>query len=390
MEHTILVSGGTSDGMEDTYLTNIVSIRDKSHTTCIKWESLEIKKIITKYSNTNTPIYKLVIDGKPISRNNSLLVKYKCFTCSVEQEITLNLYTRKINNGGKNCISCVNKMPEKAGAQSNFMKNNSSKIIKGEYLKIDKVKPKAVPLIDHLNISREHWNDEDDDFKMNYFMKHLTVDDFERIKHLIQDINNSKIIDLTNWQYEPTYRIWNQTRYTPMLVNKAENVVEKPYYIKFVCENCGEHFTHRDLEIVKNKIKIFCKDCSFTNKTFKLRSMTLKDGTNILWQSLQERRFIEWCESNKIAIKNGPHLPYIFNGVQRTYRVDFELPVLKELVEIKDNHCWYKEQVQSGKQSMKEASANKWCIDNNYKYNILFPKNIQEFKNRIHDISCKI
>jgi hypothetical protein len=382
--------GGTSDEMTDDYVSRIISIRDKSLNSYIKWETLQIEKITSKYSNTNKPIYKLIINGKAISRNNTLVVKYKCSTCDVHQEITLNLYMRKVNNNGRNCTACVNKNSEKSGAQSMFMKENAKKIIIGEYSKIEKVKLKQQSLSDHLELSKQEWGKEDDEFKEFYFTKHLTVEDFDRIKNKIKDVNHEKITDLTNWRYEPVYRIWNQTRYTPMLVNDAMNVVEKPYYITFACENCGEHFCHRDLEIVKNKIKIFCMDCSFTNKTFRIRSHTLKNGTSILWQSQQERKFIDWCEDNNIVVKNGPKLPYVFSGIEREYRIDFELPNIKMLVEIKDNHCWFKQQVESGKQHAKEEAAKKWCIENSYNYNIVFPKTLQEFKNKVIGISCKI
>ncbi len=372
----------------DDYTNSILSIRDKSSNSEIKYESLGIEELCTKYSNTKKAIYKLIIDGKAISRNNTFLVRYACTTCNMQQEITLNLFMRKVNKQGKNCVSCVNKDKDKTTTHSLFMKENSTKIIKNEYKKeVNNVK--SLPLKDYLELSNKDWSDESDEFRNNYFLCHLTIDEFDRIKHLIRNINKDKILDLTDWRYEPIYRIWNQTRYTPMLINTKTNIVEKPYYISFECENCGEHFCHRDLEVVKNKIKIYCQTCSFTNKIFRIRTLSLKDGTKIKWQSIQERRFIEWCNDNNISIKNGPSISYIFNDKPHEYRVDFELPELKYLIELKDNHCWYKQQVESGKQNKKEIAAKEWCSKNGYSYEILFPKNIQAFKNKIAE-SCKI
>ncbi len=374
--------------MATNYLKSIISVRDKNNTSDISLEILDIKHIAAKYSNTKNPIYKLVINGKEISRNNSYLVKYSCLTCGISQEITLNLFMRKVNTNGTHCISCVNKDKNKSELQSKFMTENAKNIINGLYEKKEPSKLKQLSLPDYLEKSNSDWNMEDDEFMDLYFRIHLTVDEFERIRHLIKGVNNNKLTDLSDWEYYPFYRIYNQTRYTPMLVNRLTNTIEKPYYVSFECECCGELHTHRDIEVIKNKIKIYCKDCSFTNTTFRIRNVTLKDGTKIRWQSIQEKRFIEWCNEHSIKIVNGPKIPYKFMDKDREYRVDFELPDHKLLVEIKDNHCWYKEQVTSGKQNLKEIAAKKWCQENQYTYNLVFPKNIQELKDRL--LSCKI
>jgi len=366
--------------MEGKYIQSIVSIRDKKLEKNISWTNLQVEKIVAKYSNTKDPIYKLLIDDKAISRNNTLLVKYKCLTCEVLQEITLNLFMRKVNNDGVCCVACRNKDETKRTKQSQFMKDNSSSICAGEYEKHVIVKVKERTIESHLQISHSEWENEDDDFKDNYFMSHLTIDEFERIRSSIKDIGNSKITDLSGWAYEPCYKINNQTRYVPMLINKSSSQIERPVYISFICENCECKFTHRDLEIIKNKLKLFCKECSFTNKTFRIRQLKLKSGEIILWQSIYERRFIEWCEHNNITIQNGPKIPYLFQEKQRTYRVDFLLPLQKVILEMKDTHCWHIEQEKSGKFLAKENSAKEWAQKNGYTYQIVFPKGLSDFK----------
>ncbi len=369
------------------YLKSIVSVREK-HAEKSFDGKIDIQLIAAKYSNTKKPIYKIMLDNKPISRNNSYLVKYACLTCNTIQEITLNLFVRKISQEGKCCVVCRNQDEEKSKTHSEFMKLNAKSVINGTYEKPEKELNKSLTLLEHLAKSETDWNMEDDDFKSRYELQHLTVSEFERIRNIIKGVNNEKIKDLSGWDYIPNYRVWNQTRYTPMLVNKTLNLVEKPYYVTFDCENCESRFCHRDIEIVKNKLKIYCKDCSFTNRTFRIRTLTMKNGEKIKWQSIPERRFIEWCEENSISIKNGPNIEYEFDGSKKTYKVDFELPSYKYLVELKDNHCWYKQQVLSGKQPAKEIAAKKWCESNKYKYHMLFPKTIQEFKTKLK--SCKI
>ena len=367
--------------METQYIQSIKSIRDKKTNKEIIWDNISIQKIITKYSNTNIPIFKLIIDDKIISRNNSYLIKYKCLTCSIYQEITLNLFMKKVNKNTNRCHACVNKEDNKREQQSQFMKDNASNIILGEYEKKEIVKVKSNSLEKHLIDSHSEWEKEDDDFKDNYFHIHLTINDFERIESRIIDVNNGKIKDLSKWKYEPNYRVYNQTKYTPMLVNMKDNQVEKPLYISFLCENCDITFIHRDLEVVKNKIKLFCKKCSFTNKTFRIRKLKLANGDNILWQSIFEKRFIEWCEQQNISIKNGPKIPYLFEDKQRMYHIDFELPIAKRFVELKDDHCWHKQQIESGKFAKKEESANEYAKIKGYKYDVVFPRNIAEYKN---------
>jgi len=364
--------------MQD-YLNSIISIREKDDINCIKFNKLSIESIIAKYSNTKQPINKLVMDDKPISRNNNLIVKYQCFTCKAIQEITLNLFVRKINTNGKNCHLCVNMDENKRQKHSEFMFKESKNIINGSYSNITTSKYPTI-LKDYLCLSDANWLEEDDTFKNEYFLKHLSIDEFNRIQKHIISIGNGKTTLSDNWSYYPYYRIYNQTRYIPVLVNIRDNMIDKLKYITFECENCNSHFINRDLEIQKNRFKILCQDCSFTNRTFQIKHYNLKSGDKILWQSVPERRFIEWCDENNIHIKNGPSIEYEFNNKLHKYKVDFELPNNKILLEIKDNHIWHKQQVESGKFDKKVECAKKWCQINNYRYVVAFPKTMSTLK----------
>lgn len=372
--------------MEDTesnYFSNIIYVRNKVNNDIVLKERCSIKKVTSMYSNTKEPIYKLIIDSVAISRNNTYTVKYRCQTCSTDQEITLNLYMRKVNRKITGCDACKNREANKCNNHREFMKQNGTNVLSGKYIKDEPVSVKKMPVDKHLEKSIADWNIEEDDFKDRYFLYHLTQDDFERIKSKIISINNDKFRDISEWNYFPTYRIYNQTRYTPMLINKTDNSVEKPLYLKFKCDNCDDLFIHRDMEVVKNQYKILCKNCSLTNKTFCLRKYKCKDGSTLMWQSIPERRFIEWCEDHNINIKNGPNIEYTFNNGTHIYRVDFELPQFNILIEMKDNHCWHKQQVESGKFGAKKSAAEEWCQKNNYTYHIIFPKTLQKMKDSI-------
>jgi hypothetical protein len=368
--------------MESEYYNNIVNIRNKESNEYVELDRCIIRKVSSMYSNTKEPIYKLVIDNVPISRNNTYTVKYKCYTCDIQQEITLNLFIRKVNKGIRRCEACRNKAEDKCKKQSVFMKHNASVIIAGDYIQ-SKERVKDKPLDVKLNISQSEWEKEEEKFKEQYFIRHLTTEDFERIRNKIISVNNDKLTDITNWEYFPIYRIYNQSRYVPILIDKDHTICEKPLYIKYNCENCDGIFKHRDLHVLKNHHKILCQTCSLTNKIFRIRKIQLKNGECVLWQSIPERRFIEWCEENNISIKNGPNLIYIFKDTHHTYRVDFELPEHNILVEIKDNHHWHHQQIISGKFKQKEDAALEWCTKNNYTYHLIFPKTLQRFKDSI-------
>lgn len=370
--------------MESNYFINMIHVRNKKDNSIVVKERCSIQKITSMYSNTKEPIYKLVIDNIPISRNNTYTVRYTCQTCSLLQEITLNLYMRKVNKNILRCDACKNKDETKCKNQSDFMKQHAIHVLGGTYTRTDsKVKVKSINLKMHLEKSLLDWEQEDDDFKEKYFLYHLTNDDFERFQSKMISINNDKFMNIADWNYFPNYRVYNQTRYTPMLIHKTDDCCEKPLYIKFKCDNCYDAFVHRNIEVIKNHHKLLCQDCSLTNKVFCLRKYMLKSDTAIMWQSVPERRFIEWCEENNITITNGPKIEYIFNDRTHIYRVDFELPQYNLLIEIKDNHCWHKQQVESGKFGAKESSAKEWCKIHNYTYNIVFPKTLQKMKDSI-------
>ena len=136
------------------------------------------------------------------------------------------------------------------------------------------------------------------------------------------------------------------------------------------CPFCGQVF--RISRGFKDRLKqrnFDCKECNFVNKSFSIK----KYSDTINYQSKKELEFIELCVSKNILLTNGDKIPYVFNGTVHMYRIDFKLPDLKLLIEIKDMHVWHKQQLKSGKWAAKEKVAIKYCEQNGYKYKILFP-----------------
>jgi hypothetical protein len=356
------------------YSSAIISLKDKHLGTDLTSKPRELLIMAHKYSSVKTPTARIKIDDKLITRNNAIVVDYKCLRCNVINTITLNLFIRKVNKHITGCDSCKNQDPDKRYAQSTFMK--------GERIVDHPVKWSELTLQERINKSLEEFELEDDEFKAQYFLRHLSSDEFDKVKEKIISIGNGKLSSLSGWEYISTFRVHNQMKYTPMLVNLEKNASEKPNYIKWSCECCSSQFVNRDIEVQKNRIKILCTECSFTNRTFKIRTMDTPWG-KIRYQGTLESRFIQWCVENNIKITNGPRIEYIWNSRPHKYRVDFNLPDKNMLVEMKDNHIWHKMQIENGKWGAKESTTYKWCEENSMEYAIIFPKTLASWKEKL-------
>ncbi len=321
------------------------------------------------------------------------MCEYKCINCNRHNIVTLNNISKKLNKGTVKCATCKEYDIDKREKQSDFMKQNALYVRNGETLtNKDLVNDiTKLSIVEKLNQDQNEFDNEDDDFKESYFRKHLTYSEFERIRNKIVSFQHEKFQNLDNFIYYPCVKIPNQTRYNPYLYDKNRDVLEKIIYIHFTCECCGEEFFNRDLYIQKNKHKILCSECNFTNNVFKIRTHINMNNEKILYQSKFEKKFIEFCNTNNILVKNGPTMQYNFNGL-RKYKVDFELPQLHILIECKDNHIWHKQNLKNGKWQAKEAAVKQF-IDNSSEYNefmMIFPKSFIENTNYILHMTNKI
>jgi len=326
-------------------------------------------------SNTKVAVVRFLLDRNVVARNNDLVVGYTCLHCGVRNDITLNLYIRKVSKNIRCCNACKNQDAQKRSEHSAYMLGERDPAPK-------ETQWKEKPLAQRVDESDQMFREEDSEFQTSYFLQHFTVDEFARVRGKLLSVGNGKLTDLSGWAYLPHYRVWNQTKFTPMLVHLESNRIEKPAYVQWRCEECDALFTNRDLEVQKNKYRILCLDCGFCNRTFKVRSMTTPFG-KLRYQSVQERRCIEWCVEKGIPIENGPKLSYTFDSRTHWYKVDFQLPSLRVLLELKDNHIWHNRQVQSGKWGNKEAAARGWAAAHGWTYDMVFPKTWSKWKEDI-------
>jgi len=323
---------------------------------------------VHKYSNTGVPIYRFFLHNIVITKNNHYMVKYKCIKCSAIHNVTLNNILRKINRNIGKCRICKELDTLKRDKHSDFMKNKTHN------------KPPDKPIItlkDKLALDELSFENYDDDFKDNYFRRHMTSDEFAYFRPKIISFQNKKFKMDSDFIYYPTVSISNQTRFNPYVYSEDRSCLEKLNYFELKCDKCGFIFISRDLQTHKNRIKIFCKECNFTNNIFKLRTYQNLSQESILYQSKFELKFIRFCNDHKIYIINGPKIEYSKSGKKHVYRVDFAIPKLKYLIEIKDNHIWHRNQVNNGKWNAKIIGVTEFITNNEFyqDFKVIFPKN---------------
>ena len=78
----------------------------------------------------------------------------------------------------------------------------------------------------------------------------------------------------------------------------------------------------------------------------------------------------------------------MWDNKPRIYVVDFYIPCLDMLIEIKDNHIWHKQQLQNGKWNAKIKSVENNIKNNKYKKFLLIHK--ENYMESICNITRKI
>jgi len=347
-------------------LNNIIEISNNNIPIEIKNIKLEFS--CNKYSAKKNSIYHIVLNEKNLSKKDPFNFKYKCVTCEGIHKVGTTQFLRKINKCSHRCNLCVNKEEGKRLEHSYYLlnKDNNKEIV-------SPVPSISYTLPELKEQSETLFNEYDDEFKNTYYMYHLSDDDYKRISKNIISLQNGKykIEDLDYWA---VFKTNNQMLFTSVFYDKTNNLIIKANQPILQCDNCEKNWRAKSLEKYKNCYKIMCNTCTFCNKTFKIR--TTKNSINdiVLYQSKLELKFINWCNNNAIVVKNGPVIPYIFKNKERKYRVDFMINDL--LIEIKDNHILYKNDIESGKNGAKIEAVQKYIKDGteNYKeYYLITP-----------------
>lgn len=375
------------------FMKHIKCIYDKNTLAQIDVGSVSLAKTVSPFSNTKIPVYRFYLQGQLIKKHNNLMVSYECMTCKRENLVCLNNITRKLNKENiSSCNTCKNQTVTKVQQQADFMKLHASKIRNGESL-VKNVQSQVQKLISKLEEDSNLFMSMDDEFKEQYFRRHMDSEEFQRICQKIISFQNDKFKWSDNFEYFPSVSVPNQSKFCPYFYDKERDVLEKPIYIKYRCDGCSSCFVNKELHIQKNKYKIYCQDCGFCNNTFKIRHIKNAQANMVCYQSKYELKFIQFCNNHGIIIDNGPRIQYCLNGKTLIYKVDFYIDSLKLLVELKDNHHWHKKQKESGKWQAKEDAANQYALNKKLEYYIVFPYNYVKFCKDVlqkHSLSNKI
>ena len=362
--------------------SKLANIYDKKKDVSVDVSKISIKSISHTYSNTHVPIYRFHIADEVITKNNDFVIDYVCLHCDRTITCALNNITRKINKGITKCRTCKELDEHKRQSHSEYMKCSGRK---------PKIQPAKVSIFDKIQSDAIAFEEMDDDWKDTYFRRHMNREEFDYIKPKIKSIQKGKISSLNDLQYYPVVSISNQSRFCPYLYDAKNDCIEKIKDIEFVCDSCNDTFPSTDLICHKNRIKCLCRDCNLTNNIFKIRKYRNSSDESILYQSKFELKFIRFCNENKIRLVNGPKIPYDWDGKQRTYRVDFYIPTLNTLIEIKDNHVWHKEQVQNGKWQAKLDGVSKYSsINDSSSFIVIFPKNYVKLTKQLSENYWKL
>jgi hypothetical protein len=329
----------------------------------IKNDSLSLKEYKNKYSNLPTPSLTLFSGDIPL--NSKLFkVKYECL-CGNINDIHLKKFLSKDT---LICPKC-RETDEKRKRHSDLLKNPNFK---------KKIKPiKNNDLNYFIDKSINDFKLETPEFIKNYYEKNISELEFNQLKPKITKINGVDVLGV-DYQFLPTLKVNNQSKYSQYITIGGEKVLF--CNIQYNCDNCNKNFntTRKPKEKVKNH-KLLCPTCSFCNKTFKVRKYETKFGDIITYQSKFEKEFIKNCEELNIKILDGINVDYELKGKKHKYRIDFLLPDHNLLIELKGNHIWHRNQLQSGVWKVKQTEAEKYSLKNNLIYKLLFQENIKDF-----------
>lgn len=301
------------------------------------------------------------------------IVEYICPNCKKLNTILLKKFLYKSTILCKKC----RESGEKREKQSKYAKNSFlsfGKMVSKERENI--LSFKDLSNEDKIKKSIYLFNNESDSFKENYFKLNLTQDEFEKIRNKIeiQGINISTSI------YYPFIKNNSSSKYSMKLLD-SKGHFHSISSIIYKCDECDKKFNGRYLKERSSQHKILCRECLLCNKSFKIRYTKNIKNDKIRYQSKPELDLIEYCNNKNILIENGPYMPYIFNGKNLIYRVDFK--VKNFIIEIKDEHIWHKNEVESGKWNCKEKSAINYCKINNLVYKLIFKNDISLIKTLI-------
>lgn len=326
----------------------------------IKFSKLEVNEEKRKYSSSVTRI--LYVDGIPLTGKQLKYCKvdWSC-RCGRINTMLLVKYLNKTNYWCQHC----NQDPS---YEKRLHANKKGR------------KRKAIQLSTNLRIA---FNDMPNDFKEKYYNKHISNEILYKYLPYIYSLNDVLITaDTINMlKYEFISPTNNQMKFCPKISFDNGNTWKSIHKIELKCPICGKIFNiHKENLCNQDINNIKCRSCKLSNYTYPI---LLYKNTSLTYQSNLELQFIEFCLDNAIKIENGFEIQYLFNNKYHIYVVDFVLPDLRILIELKGSNHFYKNDLKSGKIEAKNNAAQIFCEQNNYIFQFVLDKNIDNLYNFI-------
>jgi hypothetical protein len=269
---------------------------------------IELTKIVS--NGSNSPIWRLSCNKRIFTKCSKVNIGYRCQTCNRENYVSILSFYRRANRKRIHCPSCVSEDKDIIQKQLQTRQETSKPNNKEQ-------PPKT--LLEKIKEYEHHFAMEDDDFKNAYFRKHLTSEEFEHHRRSIFSFQHKRFTNIDDFIYIATYKVSNQFRYAPYVYDTRRDCIEKLQYVNFQCSNCSSVYECKEICNMKNRYKPLCPDCSFSNKTFKIKCMKNMNGISIKYQSQYEKRFIEFCNKHNIEVLNGPTIQYQWNEKIHNY-----------------------------------------------------------------------
>jgi len=305
--------------------------------------TLRENKFWKQYKNGNKYNYTLTINDEKLPLKAKFKLEYNCISCGHKCVIINNfrLVNKLLGNNVLRCVHCIQKLDHAMRKyRSNMM--HGHKPVKGTVY--NRAKAKNV---------RPDFSDMPAEWISSYFERNYTVKEFNKMlsDFSVVSINGYDLKNL-DYTYIPYAKTFNENAFAPKIV--IDGKIQSIQKMECMCKICGNpysfHFKKKDT--VRRKTKNICRNCMeyyLVNSTWKVQDTVNCIGEKVTYQSSIELEFINLCNRHGIVVVDGPVLDYEFKGVQRKYHVDFFIPCLNELIEIKAMHKFQRDDIASGK-----------------------------------------
>lgn len=321
----------------------------------LNYNTIEFKYYRHKYSSYNgEDTINLFLDGCYVSKKG-VRINYNCPMCDHSNTIVLKKLLLKQN---LNCKWCKG------------VKND---------LTINKIDIKKLSLEELIIYSNNEFNNTDNKYKEYFYKKHLTEIEFNNLKDKIYAIDGNIITD--RLEFYEHIKIVSHHQYSQKVLHNGKLFTFRK--VEFKCDLCDSIFSTSRNYKEKSYNQILCRRCHLNNKVFNIKFYKNINNETLTYQSKIELDFIKFCNLNNIVIKDGNVINYEYKDKTLKYYIDFLLPEKNMLVEIKDDHCWHKEQVSNGKWEAKLEGIKNFQKNNSLAYHLVFKKSFNDFISKL-------